>query len=245
MGFLNIALVLAGGSGVRMGASTPKQFLEVLGKPVIVYTLETLERAQCVDAVCVVSVAGYEDHVRRLIQEYGLAKARWVTMGGASFQESARAGAYFLEGVAEPDDVVLMIMSVQPLVSEALLEDSLRVCAEHGNAIAGREAIYNFSPVHEGGWSDSYTRKGGQLTLNLPWTFPLATLVSAYRRAESEGVGLGPFDYPPTMLMDQGTRIWFSRDDVLSQIKMTTFDDLDLFEGYVRLRALRESTGGE
>jgi len=237
---VNIALVLAGGSGVRMGGETPKQFLEVLGKPVIGYTLETLEAAPCIDAVCVVCVAGYEDRVWGLARDHALAKVQWVTPGGASFQESARAGAYFLQSVAAPDDLVVMVMSVQPLISVALLEDSLRVCAAHGNAIAGKEAIYNFSPVAEDGSSGSYTLKRGQMTLNLPWTFPLRTLVSAYRQAEQTGAGLGPFDYTPTMLIDQGERIWFSRDDALNQIKITTQCDLDLFEGYIRLQALRE-----
>ena len=237
---MKAAMVLAGGSGVRMGSPTPKQFLEVLGKPVIVHTLETLQSASCIDAVCVVCVQGWEDHTRQLVDQYGLSKVRWITTGGDSFQNSARSGVDFLAKQLKPDDIVAMVMSVQPLISHHIIEDSLRVCAAHGNAVAGTEAIYSFSPRQPDGSAGSYTLKRGQMTLNLPWTFPLGTLVQAYRKAEESGVGLGPYDYTVTMLLDQGERLWFSSDDALNQIKITNSNDLDLFEGYRRLQAMRD-----
>jgi len=237
---MNIAMVLAGGSGTRLGSSIPKQFLPVAGKPVIVYTLEALESAHNIDAVCVVCVASYQDRLGNLVEQYGLNKVRWVAAGGASFQESARSGISCLTASADNDDVVMMIMSVQPLISPDIIDDSLRVCREHGNAVAGSESIYNFSPIHDGLWSDSYTLKHGQMTLNMPWTFPIRYIADAYERAEDRGIGMGLFDYPPTMLMDLGERIYFSKDSSLNQLKITTTDDLDLFESYLRLQEARQ-----
>jgi len=237
---VNIALVLAGGSGTRFGSGMPKQFVEVLGKPVIVYTLEALEASESIDAVCVVCIATHQQLLDELIAHYHLAKVRWTVPGGASYQESARNGICYLRGVAKSDDILMMIMSVQPLISDDIIKDSMAVCMRYGNAVAGTEAIYNFSPIHDDVWSDSYTLKHGQMTLNLPWTFPFGYIDEAYQRAEGLGIGMGPFDYAPTMLIDLGEKIYFSKDSSLNQLKITTPNELALFESYLLLRRSRK-----
>ena len=235
------ALVMAGGVGVRMGSPTPKQFLLVAGKPVIIYTLEKLEKCDEIDAVLVVCVPDYRRFVEEQVEHFALKKVRWVTDGGDSFQESAKAGVVFLSRVLEDDDIVVMVMSVQPLITADVISDSIRVCKAHGNAIAGAEPIYNISP-DEGGSSTSYTLKNGQRTLNLPWTFPLKTLVRAYEEAERRGVGLRSIEYTPTMMMDLGEKIYFSKDTSLNRIKLTTPDDVDLFEAYVQFKGINSNT---
>ena len=94
MRVLNIAVIFAGGTGVRMNSKDdkPKQFLEVRGKPIIVYTIEIFERAEQIDAIIVVCVDGWIDYMHKLVYKYRLDKVKAIVVGGKSGQESIYHG---------------------------------------------------------------------------------------------------------------------------------------------------------
>ena len=91
------AVVIAGGSGQRMGQSIPKQLVQVNGKPILIYTLENFQRHPQVDAIEVVCIEGWEDTLRNYAEQYGITKLKWITPGGTTGQESIRNGVFFLE----------------------------------------------------------------------------------------------------------------------------------------------------
>ena len=67
---MNIALVFAGGTGQRMNSkSKPKQFLDMHGKPILIYTLEYFEKHKEIDAICIVCLAGWEEELKRQLFE--------------------------------------------------------------------------------------------------------------------------------------------------------------------------------
>ena len=267
---MNIAMVLAGGVGRRMGAKTPKQFIKVLGKPVIVYTLETIQNNPNIDAIEVVTVGSFLDEVATYKDEYGINKLRWITPGGDSCQDSIRNGIFNLEGKIAPSDIVCMIMSVTPLISDDVINDSIRVCKEHGNAIAGSYPIYNFSTIKKGGsdpsstgetqqaprvgsvtdhgltegasyiWADDIIKKEEHVDLNLPWTFPLEKLSWAYHKAYDEGLETLSSSYTTNLMIALGEKLYFSKDTQRNKLKLTTFDDVDMLEGYLLIQELRK-----
>lgn len=96
---MNIALIIAGGVGSRMGKDIPKQFISVKGKPVLAYTLEGFQQHPLIDAIEVVCIGGWEDDVWGYVAEYGITKLKWITKGGSSGQESIRNGVFYLEDV--------------------------------------------------------------------------------------------------------------------------------------------------
>ena len=87
---MNVAIILAGGVGSRVGADRPKQFIEVFGKPVIVYTVEAFQNHPEIDAVEIVCIKSHIEYMKELKQTYGLNKIKWITEGGKTFQESER-----------------------------------------------------------------------------------------------------------------------------------------------------------
>ena len=89
---MNIAVILAGGVGSRVGAEMPKQFVKVLDKPVLVYTIEAFQRHEEIDAIEVVCIASHRDYLEELITCYQLDKVKWIVNGGATFQESVMNG---------------------------------------------------------------------------------------------------------------------------------------------------------
>lgn len=238
---MNVALVLAGGVGRRMGAGVPKQFIEVLGKPVIVHTLEVFENSPSIDAIEVACVESYIGDVWAYKEKFGITKLRWVVPGGDICQDTIRNGVFALEGICSPDDIILMAMSVVPLIDEAVIKDSLRVCKEHGNAVAGDYSIYNLCKVENGVMeSREYVLKEEHVTLNLPWTWPFGKLLWAYKEAYSRNIGTDVRSYTTTLMIDLGEKLYFSKDTQKNKLKLTTFDDVDMLEGYLLVRQLRE-----
>ena len=105
---MNIAVILAGGVGNRVGAQVPKQFIEVMGKPVLAYTVEVFQNHPQIDGIEVVCIESYMDYMEEMKEKYGFTKLRWVAKGGKDFQESVMNGINHLEGIASDDDIVLV-----------------------------------------------------------------------------------------------------------------------------------------
>ena len=237
---MNIAVMLAGGVGKRAGAPIPKQFIPALGKPVIVHTLEAYERFDCIDAVEVVTVDGWDEEVRSYRERYGLKKLRWVTIGGASAQESIRNGIFHLEGKVDEDDIISIVSSVCPLTEEEVLLDSIRVCKEHGGAVAGGMSIYNLAELKDGYWGNNIVYKEKHVTLNFPWTYPMKTLLWAYHKGDELGILESNAAYTTTLMVDLGQKLYFSKESERNMLKVVTFDDVDMIEGYLLIDELRK-----
>jgi len=133
---VNIAVILAGGIGKRMGSDIPKQFIKINSKPVVVYTLEKFQRHPEIDAIEVVSVESYINEVWSYFQEYNITKLKWVVKGGKNFQESAKNGVFNLKKSCCEDDIIMFHMSVSPLIDNEIISDSINTCKKYGNAIA-------------------------------------------------------------------------------------------------------------
>ena len=101
-----IAVLIAGGSGNRMGQDIPKQFINVYDKPVLIYTLEGFQKHPMIDAIEVVCIDGWHDILRAYAKQFNIDKLKWIVSGGETGQESIRNGVYNLEGEVKEDDIV-------------------------------------------------------------------------------------------------------------------------------------------
>ena len=117
---MNVALIIAGGSGQRMNQEIPKQFLNVFDKPVIVYTLEGFQRHPKIDAIEVVCLAGWGEVLRAYARQFGIDKLRWVTSGGETAQESIRNGVFALREACAADDIVVIHDGIRPMLLEMM-----------------------------------------------------------------------------------------------------------------------------
>lgn len=74
---MNIAIILAGGVGTRVGAEVPKQYIKIMGKPIMVYTLEKFENNPNIDAIELVCIKGDIPYIESIVKEYNITKVRW------------------------------------------------------------------------------------------------------------------------------------------------------------------------
>lgn len=238
---MNIAVILAGGIGRRMGSDIPKQFIEIDNKPVIIYTMEKFQDNEEIDAIEVVCLESYIGKVWAYAKKHDISKLKWIVSGGETAQESIRNGVFNLENVCDENDIVMFHMSVSPLIDDEIITDALHVCKKYGNAIAGDQSIFNICRIKEGYYSDEYYSKKDLVTLNMPWTVKYGKALWAYKKAYNENIGTEPDAYLVSLLVDLGEKLFFSKDSQKNKLKLTTFDDVDLLEGYLMLVKKRHS----
>ena len=232
---MNIAVILAGGVGSRVGAGMPKQFVKILGKPVIVYTIEAFQKHEDIDAIEVVCVKSHIDYMKELVDTYGLSKVKWITEGGADFQGSVLNGINNLQDKCSEDDIVLVHFGASPFVEGDIIADAVRVCKIKGNAIS-TTPFYLLSGVKDDDekttkWIDRDTIA----CMNSPHAFRYGYIRDIYQRAVETGVIKEVEPHTTTLMYKMGETIYFSKGSQ-SNIKITTKEDLDLFEGYVLMK---------
>jgi len=231
---MNVAIIIAGGVGSRMGMDIPKQFIHIYDKPVIIYTLEGFQRHPEIDAIEVVCLAGWEETLRGYANQYGITKLKWIVTGGASGQESIRNGVYNLEGVLEEDDIAIIHDGIRPMVDSSVLSDVLRVCRLHGNGVTSTP--YNdqiFRKLDEYSTREYITRETLRKVAT-PQAYKYGMLLRAYRRAFAEDIGIRGSSYTNTMMVDLGETLYFAAGSD-KNIKLTSKDDLALFKAYLRM----------
>lgn len=97
---MNTAIVIAGGTGHRMGQDIPKQFINVYDKPVLMYTLEGFQKHPLIDEILVVCIEGWESVVRAYAKQFGISKLRTIVCGGV--QDKNPSGTASLLWKARP-----------------------------------------------------------------------------------------------------------------------------------------------
>lgn len=237
---MNIAVILAGGVGTRVGAGIPKQFIEVLGKPILAYTIEPFEKHPDVDAILVVCVKHYLDYIWEMKEKYGFSKLKWVTKGGPTFQESVMNGVKYLSDIAASDDTVLFHFGASPFIKADIITDVIRVCKENGtNAISTTDYLLlsgikktTASVSDHENYSDEYIDRDTIAVMNTPHAFQYGFIIDLYKEAVQTGIIDTVEPHTTTLMYAMGKKIYFSKGSQ-TNIKITTKEDIDLFKGYV------------
>ncbi len=235
---MNIAVILAGGVGSRVGADRPKQFIEILDKPVLAYTIEKFDSHPEIDAIEIVCVKSHIDYLKEMVKRYGLKKVKWITEGGSTFQGSVMNGVNNLKDKADDNDIVLIHFGASPFVEAEIISDAIKVCKEKGNAISTTDFFLLSGIKDDETKSTKWIDRDTVACMNSPHAFKYKFVYDLYK----EGVETGVIDrvepHTTTMMYALGKTIYFSKGSQ-TNIKITTKEDLDLFEGYVLLKQKR------
>lgn len=223
----NIALLIAGGSGNRMGQSIPKQFLTVNERPVIVYTLEAFQKHPEIDSIAVVCIDGWQAVLQAYANQFNITKLEHIIPGGKNGQDSIRNGVYELEKHFNSDDIVLIHDAIRPMVSEDIISDCIRVTREKGNAITVIPCAEAMMQTEDGMVSvGSYPRDRLKRT-QTPQGFKIGDICDLHRRALERGITNSVASC--TLMIEMGEQVHFSIGSE-KNIKLTTVEDIDIFK---------------
>lgn len=232
---MNIALIIAGGVGSRMGADVPKQFIEVKGKPVLAYTLEAFQSHPLIDAIEVVCIEGWEDEVLGYRKKYGITKLMGIAKGGATCQESIRNGVENLKGKAKGEDNIIVHDGIRPLVDGCVLDDLIAKCDEYGNAVTALPYNEQIFLSEDGESTIKYIPRETLRRVATPQCYKYSLLKEKYEEAFAKKIGIYGSSYANTMMAELGVRLYFAKGSDRN-IKLTTPGDLEIFEAMMEKR---------
>ena len=226
---MTVGVVIAGGSGRRMGQDIPKQFIHVYDKPVLIYTLENFQKHPMIDAIEAVCIDGWQGILRAYASQFNITKLKWITVGGESSQESIRNGVFNLEGKVSDDDIVVIHDGIRPLVDESVLSDVILTCQKYGNAVTSLPYNEQIFVISDGNSTTQYIPRETLRRVSTPQAYTFGKLDEAYH----EGIGISGSSYANTMMADLGERLYFAAGSD-KNIKLTTKDDLEIFKAYLK-----------
>lgn len=132
---MNIAIIFAGGSGVRMGSGIPKQFLEINGKPILIYSIQLFQYHELIDKIYISVLEDYVPYVQELIIDYRLDKVVSIIPGGDTAQDSIYNALKEAERTNAEDSIVLLHDGVRPFVDYDVITQNIESVKKYGNAI--------------------------------------------------------------------------------------------------------------
>jgi len=233
---MNIAVIIAGGSGNRMGQDIPKQFINVYDKPILIYTLEGFQRHPMIDAIEVVCLDGWHEVLWAYARQFNITKLKWVVSGGNSGQESIRNGVYNLEEKAADEDIIIIHDGIRPLVDATVLTDVIQKAKQYGNAVTSmpyNEQIFIVNPDDDK-TTKKYIPRETLRRVSTPQAYQFMKLDKAYHEAFEKEIGIYGSAYTNTMMVELGETLHFAAGSD-KNIKLTTKDDLELFKGYLKI----------
>lgn len=231
---MNIALIFAGGTGQRMNTRTiPKQFLELHGKPIIIYTLEQFDLHPDIDAIIVVCLESWIERLKQMIKRFNIGKIVDVIPGGGTGQDSIFRGISVLhENFNYPDDSIILIHDgVRPLIDETTIHENVVCAKEHGSSVtvvpATETVILRNQDFKEFG--EILDRKFCFMA-RAPQCFRLGEIYAAHIKARR--CGMKDFIDSAQLMSWYGTPL-FQTEGKPENIKITTPGDFYIFRAII------------
>jgi 2-C-methyl-D-erythritol 4-phosphate cytidylyltransferase len=235
------AIILAGGVGSRVGAGRPKQFVNILNKPVLAYTVEIFQNHPEVDAIEIVCHKSWKDYLNEIIKKYNFTKVKWIADGGETFQDSVMNGINHLKGNISEDDYVLIQYGAAPFTSEKIVTDVIRVMKEKGSAVTATPCYQLMGSNDENKTSSTWVDRDKYIQIACPYGFKFRYLLDIYERAEKQGLIDKIEPHTTSLMYALGDTLYQAYGDQ-TNIKITTKEDLDMFEGYVLMKERRNAS---
>ena len=227
------AVIIAGGSGSRMGQDIPKQFINVYDKPVLIYTMEGFQMNPQIDAIEVVCIDGWHDVVWAYAKQFNITKLKWIISGGHTGQESIRNGVYNLKGKVADDEIIIIHDGIRPLVDETVLTDVIVKAKKYGNAVTSLPYNEQIFVIDDEISTTKFIPRETLRRVSTPQAYRFDLLYSKYKEAYEKEIGIYGSHYTNTMMVELGVRLYFAAGSD-KNIKLTTKDDLEMFKAYLK-----------
>lgn len=230
---MNIAIILAGGKGTRMGITDqPKQFIDIYGKPIVIHTLETFDIHSEIDYIAVVCLEEWHDDLRRWLRKFEINKVRWIAPAGTTRQESVFNGLTAIKNDVKQTDIVVIHDSARPLISARIISDNI-----HGAQSAS--SVDTVIPT-----TDTIIRSVDQRVISeipvrkelfigqTPQSFKYQEIYEAHLNAQLEGINDATDDCQ--LILRKGGEVSLVVGERLN-FKVTTMEDLLILKSIVKM----------
>lgn len=239
---MNIAIIFAGGSGVRMGAGVPKQFLEINGKPIIVHTLQLFQYHDKIDKIYVSILKDYVSYMEELVDEYHLKKVVSVIPGGETAQDSIYNALKKAESENPGDSVVLLHDGVRPFVSYDVIAENIKSVEEYGNAITTTACYETILLSKDGNYVDSVPFRKETFAAQAPQSFRLKDIIAAHDVVRNRPERYENMVDACTICKSQGIDVHMVPGN-RGNIKVTTPEDVYMYRALLQYKENEQAFG--
>lgn len=222
-----ISIIIAGGSGKRMGQDIPKQFLNVGEKPIIIYTLEAFQKHPAIDGIIVVCIDGWQTVLESYAKQFNITKLVSIVRGGKCGQASIKNGLDEAKKLYSEEDIVLIHDAIRPMVSSEVISDNIAKCEMHGNATVVAPCTTVVLNKTSDTYSDSVTDRDTILLTQTPQAFILKDILDAHKEATEKGITDSVASC--ALYTQLGRKVYFSVGDE-TNIKLTRPGDIQIFK---------------
>lgn len=225
----NVVVIFAGGSGTRMETNNiPKQFLNVFGKPLIIYTLEHFENHQEIDDIFIVCKEDWIDYLKDIIKKYNITKARDIVKGEASGQESIYNGLKLAKEHIKDNAIVLIHDGVRPILDEKTISKNIESVKEYGSAITCIPCFETVIVSRNKSNIDEALERSILYKAQAPQSFYLDDILSVHEKTNSYD---GIVD-SCTLMKRNGYDVHLI-NGLIGNMKITTKEDLYIFRSLI------------
>lgn len=177
---MNIAIIFAGGSGVRMGAGVPKQFLEINGKPILIHTLQLFQEHEEIDKIYLAMSPDYIRYTEQLVLDYRIDKMAAIVEGGETAQDSIFNALCKAREENPGDSIVLVHDGVRPFVEYSVISDNIESVQNYGSAITCTSCYETIMISKDGETVDSLPLRKESYSAQAPQSFYLKDIIAAH-----------------------------------------------------------------
>lgn len=218
-------IVAAAGVGKRMALSYPKQFMEHKGKPIFIYTLETIDKSSFVNGIVISTNEEYIETVKEYIKQYNIKKVIGVIAGGKERQDSINNAVSFITKFADSGDIIGVQDGVRPFIKEKYISgtyEKLLSDESIDGVSVGVRAKDTIKIVDDNGQIKETPDRKNVVAIHTPQVFRFGKLKDAYSNAYEKGF----YGTDDSMLVEKnGGRVAFFEGDY-DNVKITTIEDL-------------------
>ncbi len=223
-------VIAAAGKGSRMGSDINKQYMEVLGKPILARTLQAFEDCSSINEVVITTGAAEIEYCREnIVGMYGFSKVSAITAGGASRQQSVYNG---LQRVSEQCGIVLIHDGARPFIDAAGIEACIEAAEKYGAACAAVPVKDTIKRTDQGGFVNETVDRRSLWSIQTPQAFQYGLILEAHRKAMADGFE-GTDDAVLAERLGHQVRLVMCS---YYNIKITTGEDLIFAEAICRLK---------
>ncbi len=217
-----IAIIAAGGKGIRSGLSAPKQYLKFSGKELIAYTIEIFQSNKLIDEIIIAAEKKYHPLLEKLRKKYKFTKIKCIVEGGKERQDSVYNA--LLSAEADKNDLVAVHDAARPLLPQEVLTESIKTASVKGNALVclkSKDTVVKGSRM-----VDSYLNRNEIFNVQTPQIFKFKDLKKAMEKAYADKF----YGTDESVLIKRiGKKVYIVEGSMLN-FKVTTKSDISLLK---------------
>ncbi len=242
----NIAIIFAGGIGQRLNAenSTPKQFLKINNKPIIVYTLELFQQNPNIDKIYISIVGSHLEYMKELVKYYYLTKVAGITTGGETGQDSIYKALKMAQAENADNSIVLIHDGVRPNITQDTINKNIQNTIENGSAITCTPCNETVLISENGICPTKVPYRRETFTAQAPQTFRLGEIIKAHDNERSVNPKYIDIIDSCTLFTKQGKKTLMIKGNY-GNIKITTMEDLYILRALIHYKEDIEAYGIE